>query len=99
MVGDIWGLGQGLEHKPLILPPLYRTVVFSVWVGVFRVLEATVSGLLHRRDAVLMTSPHTPISCSCTLLNRATGDSYTYAAILVCASAAICSTAAVTSGA
>jgi hypothetical protein len=33
------------------------------------------------------------------LLNRATGDSYTHAAILVCASAAICSTAAVTSGA
>ncbi len=32
------------------------------------------------------------------ILNRATGDSYTHAAILACASAVICSTAAVTSG-
>ena len=31
-------------------------------------------------------------------LNRATGDSYTHAALLACASAAMCSTAAVTSG-
>lgn len=49
MVGDIVGLGRGLEHKPLILPTLYRTVVFSVWVGVFNLLEATVRGLLDRQ--------------------------------------------------
>jgi len=49
MIGDLFRLGRGLEHKPLILPTLYRTVVFSVWVGVFRVLEATVRGLLHRQ--------------------------------------------------
>lgn len=46
MVGDILHLGRGLEHKPLILPTLYRTVVFSVWVGFFSVLEHTVRGLL-----------------------------------------------------
>lgn len=49
MVGDILRLGRRLEHRPLILPTLYRTVVFSVWVGVFSVLEATVRGLLRRR--------------------------------------------------
>jgi len=49
MVGDLLRLGRGLEHKPLILPTLYRTVVFSVWVGVFSLLEATVRGLLHRQ--------------------------------------------------
>ena len=49
MVGDILGLGRGLEHKPLILPTLSRTVVFSVWVGLFSLLEATVRGLLHRK--------------------------------------------------
>ena len=48
MVGDILHLGRGLEHKPLILPTLYRTVVFSVWVGFFSVLEHTVRGLLHK---------------------------------------------------
>ena len=46
MVGDLLGLGRGLEHKSLILPTLYRTVVFSVWMGVFSVLEQTVRGLL-----------------------------------------------------
>src|SRR5262245_1362639 len=49
MVGDLLRLGRGLEHKPLILPTLYRTVVFSVWVGLFSLLEATVRGLLHRQ--------------------------------------------------
>jgi hypothetical protein len=47
MVGDLLRVGRGLEHKPLILPTLYRTGIFSVWVGVFNVLEATVRGLLH----------------------------------------------------
>jgi len=49
MVGDILRLGRGLEHKPLILPTLYRTVVFSMWVGLFSVLEATVRGLLRKQ--------------------------------------------------
>ena len=29
-----------------MVPALYRTVVFSVWVGIFRVLEETIRGLL-----------------------------------------------------
>src|SRR5262245_55174788 len=47
IVGDLLGLGRGLENKPLIWPTFYRTVMFSVWVGVFSVLEETVRGLLH----------------------------------------------------
>ena len=47
MVGDYLRLGRGLEQKPLILPALYRTVMFSVWVGIFSVLEGTIRGLLH----------------------------------------------------
>jgi hypothetical protein len=47
MVGDFLRLGRGLEQKPLILPTLYRTVMFSVWVGMFSLLEGTVRGLLH----------------------------------------------------
>ena len=31
----------------MILPALYRTVMFSVWVGIFSVLEETVRGLVH----------------------------------------------------
>ena len=51
MVGDLLRLGRGLEHQPLILPTLYRTVVFSVWVGAFSLLEATVRGLLKPSSA------------------------------------------------
>ena len=47
MIGDYLRLGHGLEQKPLILPALYRTVMFSVWVGIFSVLEGTIRGLLH----------------------------------------------------
>jgi hypothetical protein len=47
MVGDLLRLGRALEHKPLILPTLYRTVIFSVWVGMFSLLEGTIRGLFH----------------------------------------------------
>ena len=47
MIGDYLRVGRGLEQKPLILPALYRTVMFSVWVGIFSVLEETIRGLLH----------------------------------------------------
>jgi hypothetical protein len=49
MIGDILRLGHGFEERPLILPTLYRTVVFSVWVALFSVVEATVRALLHGR--------------------------------------------------
>ena len=47
MIGDLMHLGRGLERTPLLMPTLYRTVVFSALVGLFSVLEHTVSGLLH----------------------------------------------------
>src|SRR5262245_6489057 len=47
MIGDYLRLGRGLEQKPLIVPAVYRTFIFSVWVGIFSVLEGTVPGLLH----------------------------------------------------
>jgi len=47
MIGDMVRLGRGLERRPLLLPTLFRTVLFSVWVALFSVLESTVRGLLH----------------------------------------------------
>ena len=47
MVGDLMRLGRGLKETPLLVPTLYRTVVFSALVGVFSVLEQTVRALLH----------------------------------------------------
>ena len=37
MIGDVLRLGRGLEQKPLIYPTLYKTVVFTLFVGVFTV--------------------------------------------------------------
>lgn len=49
MVGDILHLGRALDQKPLIMSTLHRTVVFSVWVAAFSVLEATVRALLRKQ--------------------------------------------------
>jgi hypothetical protein len=47
MIGDIIGLGRGLEDKPLIFPTLYKTLVFIVWVACLSVLEHMTEGILH----------------------------------------------------
>ena len=38
-------LGRGLEHKPLIYPTLYKTVVFTLFVAVFTLMEHAIKGL------------------------------------------------------
>ena len=39
MIGSAFRLGRGLEAKPLIYPTIYKTVVFTVFVGVFKIIE------------------------------------------------------------
>jgi hypothetical protein len=46
MLGDIVHLGMKLEDEPLIIPALYKAVVFTVWVGAFGIFESTMEGLL-----------------------------------------------------
>jgi hypothetical protein len=45
MIGDVFRLGRGLERKPLIYPTLYKTVVFTLFVGVFTLIEHAIKGL------------------------------------------------------
>jgi len=45
MIGEVIRLGRGLEQKPLIYPTLYKTFVFTVFVGVFKVIEHVLTGL------------------------------------------------------
>jgi hypothetical protein len=45
MIGDVFHLGRGLEQKPLIFPTLYKTVVFTLFVAVFTVLEHMLKGV------------------------------------------------------
>jgi hypothetical protein len=45
MIGAILRLGRGLEDKPLIYSTLYKTVVFTVFVVVFKAIEHGLKGL------------------------------------------------------
>ena len=45
MIGDVIRLGRGLEQKSLIYPTLYKTLVFTVFVGVFKMIEYAIKGL------------------------------------------------------
>jgi hypothetical protein len=45
MIGDVVRLGRGLEQKPLIYPTLYKTVVFTLFLGVFTLIEHVIKGL------------------------------------------------------
>jgi len=45
MIGGVFRLGRGLEQKPLIYPTLYKAVVFSLFVGVFTLIEHAIKGV------------------------------------------------------
>jgi hypothetical protein len=47
MIGSAFRLGRWLEQKPLIVPTIYKTVLFCGFVVVFRVVEYAIKGLLH----------------------------------------------------
>jgi hypothetical protein len=42
--------GAGLRSKPVIVTTIYRTIVFSVFVGMFNVVEHIVGALLHHKN-------------------------------------------------
>jgi len=46
MIGGVFQLGRGLEHKPLIYPTLYKTVVFTLFVILFTLAEHAIKGLI-----------------------------------------------------
>jgi hypothetical protein len=45
MIGDVLRLGRHLEHKPLIYSTLLKTVVFTIFVAAFTLLEHVIKGL------------------------------------------------------
>ena len=46
MVGSMLRFGQSLESKPLILPTLYKTFAFTLWIIAFTAAESAVRGFL-----------------------------------------------------
>ena len=47
LVGRALHLGQRLKDHPLIVPTVYKAIVFSIFVAIFGVVEHTTIGLLH----------------------------------------------------
>jgi hypothetical protein len=45
MVGEALRIGRGLEQKPLIFATLYKTLVFTLFLAIFIVLENVIKGL------------------------------------------------------
>lgn len=45
MLADVFGLGRGFERQPLIFPTLYKTVIYTLFAGLFTVIERGVRGL------------------------------------------------------
>lgn len=45
MIGEAVRLGRGLERMPLIVPTLYKTLVFGLFVFLFTVVEHAIKGL------------------------------------------------------
>jgi len=46
LLGEAARIGRKHEDKPLIVPTLYKTIVFGLWVIGFKVLEHMIGGLL-----------------------------------------------------
>jgi hypothetical protein len=47
MIGSVFRLGRWLEDKPLIVPTIYKALLFCAFILVFRVVEYAIKGLLH----------------------------------------------------
>jgi hypothetical protein len=51
MIGDALHMGRGFQNKPLIVPTIYNTIVFSVLVVLFSVIEHVVGALFRGKRA------------------------------------------------
>gem|GEM_PF-365712 len=45
-IGELIGLDHGQENKPLIYPTIYKAFVFTLFVGLFAVIEHMVGGFI-----------------------------------------------------
>ena len=47
MIGSVFRLGRLLEGKPLIVPTIYKALIFTIFILGFRIVEYAIKGLLH----------------------------------------------------
>ncbi len=58
MLGGVFRLGRALEKKPLLFSTLYKTVVFSIFVGAFKFIEHMIKGLLQGKGLMQGLADH-----------------------------------------
>jgi hypothetical protein len=46
LIVDLLPISHRLEDKPLIIPTLYKTFTFSLWVALFALVESAIRGFL-----------------------------------------------------
>lgn len=52
LIGRIFGFTRRFDHMPLIVPVLYKSLMFALLVMAFGLLEKTVEGLIHREGVL-----------------------------------------------
>ncbi len=52
IIGESLGIGERFSNQPLIVPTLYKTLIFALFVLAFAILELLVKGFLHGKDMV-----------------------------------------------
>jgi len=52
LIGRIFGFTKRFDHLPLIVPVIYKSLLFASLVLVFGLLEKTVDGLIHREGVL-----------------------------------------------
>lgn len=48
LIGRIFGFTKRFDHMPLIVPVIYKSLLFALLVMAFGLVEKTVAGLIHR---------------------------------------------------
>lgn len=51
VVGSMLGLGERFRDRPLLVPTLYKTACFALFLLVFAILEHVIGGWLHGKSA------------------------------------------------
>jgi len=47
MIGSFLRIDRGFEDKPLIIPVLYKALMFTAWVAIFDIGESFIGGFIH----------------------------------------------------
>ena len=47
MIGSLFHFDRALENKPLIFPTLLKSVLFTLWVAFFALIESALRGFVH----------------------------------------------------